>query len=206
MKFTVGQKAFLVGTVGFFSLHFVFHHVDLGRAFGLYKTLTVLAILPIAFNVLTLSIAWRLAKTDDLRLDRGRWALTFVLMLVVALSVRVCSSFDCHGLPAAYLQRRFDREVWARGIPGYGSQRTERQKMLGDVLDTVVAGGTRDRVIEALGPTEDASWEDESDCRMVSYCLGPERESLLGIGFDGEVLVIRFDECGNVSNWYSFTD
>lgn len=100
--------------------------------------------------------------------------------------------------------RTFDSKVWAD--PESENYRrgdiTPRQKMLGDVIGSVVRNGTRENIIAQLGPpiVGRLSGADID----TTYCTGPQRDSFFRI--DDEWLSIWFDEAGHVTRWEIWSD
>ncbi len=98
----------------------------------------------------------------------------------------------------------FDRQVWINPTSSEDTKGdiTPRQKMLGDVIHSIVRNGTREDIITQLGPgTEGRLSGTDVD---TTYCTGTQRDSFFRI--DNEWLSIWFDESGNVTRWEVWSD
>lgn len=95
---------------------------------------------------------------------------------------------------------RFDRAVWqdprsADYVPG---DVTPRQKMLADVVKSVLPGRTRVELEQILGPSLETSYFKSSG-RDLIYVLGPQRDSYFVI--DSEWLLIWLDKDGRFERY-----
>ena len=172
--------------------------------FGLcYHFVAMPAFPVVGLITIAIGILWAGANEPAMRRRNRQWLITSLLVFVASVAVPICKASYCRGLPTGSFAMAFDRQAWAPMPPGF-SEIEDRQKMLADAIKNVVQHGTFDEVRAVLGPTEDASWLDESGGDILSYYMGPARDSVIGI--DGEVLVIHFDENGRVVRWYTFID
>lgn len=197
------QRILTIAATVFFSLHFVSHHFHLGLLGACYHFVAVVAFFPAVFIAVAMAYRWAVDRDETIERRCGLWFGISLLMLFAALSGPVCKLSYCRGLPTGSFAMAFDRQAWAP-MPRGDSSIKDRQKMLADVIKNVVEGSTYEDVRAALGPTEDASWLDESRGDILSYYMGPARDDMIPI--DGEVLVIHFDAEGRVSRWYTFID
>ncbi len=76
---------------------------------------------------------------------------------------------------------------------------TPRQKMLKDVVEKVVLNGSKESILEQLGPSTDTQYF-VSTGRDLVYYLGPELEGYMG-NIDSEWLLIWFGEDGKLSKY-----
>lgn len=186
-----------------FLSHLLSHHVHL----SIFAPVARLAELSGQFSVFAICViaCFIAGSLDDSvnRLLRRSHVVALAFIIAGCLSVAFCRTVRCGKCPTGSFAMDFDPSRWAQAQLG-GSKVADRQKMLGDVVNNVIADSTREQIQSALGPTEDASWLDESGGDILSYYTGPARDSFIPI--DGEVLVIRFDENDRVADWYTFID
>src|SRR3989442_5413416 len=103
-------------------------------------------------------------------------------------------------LPTGSHLERFDRAVWhdprsADYVPG---DVTPRQKMLADVVKSVLPGRTRVELEEILGASLETPYFKSSG-RDLIYVLGPQRDSYFTI--DSEWLLIWLDKDGRFERY-----
>lgn len=147
---------------------------------------------------LTAMGSW-LSKTPAVRTSFRRWTVTLVLLLVAGVGLSGVALRLKRGLPYGSFLRPFDQTTWCNPASSAfaAGDLTPRQKMLGDVVRTVLKPGgraaTREAILAQLGPSEtDAA--DNSSGETLIYRLGPQLDSLFAI--DDDWLLIWFDESG----------
>ena len=98
----------------------------------------------------------------------------------------------------SYLQS-FDSDIWiADDSTVQKSGITDRQKMLGDVVEHVLPGKSRNEIIRLLGLSS-----DDSNQETLNYYLGPTRGDLSGI--HTEFLRVHFDTSAHYKDHSIFT-
>jgi hypothetical protein len=109
------------------------------------------------------------------------------------------------GLPAGSHLLKFDSARWkdATSSMSPGSDISIRQKMLGDVVQTVLPGRSRRELEEMLGPSLDTRYFARSG-RDLIYHLGVERDSLFAV--DSEWLLIWLDGADRFERYKVWTD
>jgi len=103
-------------------------------------------------------------------------------------------------LPSGSYLKPFNSETWIHdnatmmmgGI-------TERQKMLGDVIENILPGKTRNEIIRLLGLSS-----DDSNQKALLYYLGPARGDFFGL--EVEWLIIELDAGGHYQNFSLFRE
>ena len=132
--------------------------------------------------------------------------------VVVSLAGLLCfgsiyglSAYIRGALPSGSHLRKFDRAEWrdprsSAFVPG---DITVRQKMLGDVVSTVLPGRSRGDIEQLLGPSLDTPYFKNTG-RDLIYILGAERGSMFSI--DSEWLLIWFDDSGRLERYEIRTD
>jgi hypothetical protein len=108
-------------------------------------------------------------------------------------------------LPTGSHLRSFDRAGWQdAGSADYvAGDITPRQKMLGDVVESVLPGRSRAELEKILGPSLETAYFRSSG-RDLIYVLGPQRDSYLAI--DSEWLLIWLDKDGRFRRYAIATD
>jgi hypothetical protein len=103
-------------------------------------------------------------------------------------------------LPTGSHLQQFDRSSWQepRSADPVENDITPRQKMLADVVRSVLPGRTRAELEEALGPSLDTLYF-ASTGRDLIYVLGPQRDSFFAI--DSEWLLIWLDKNGRFERY-----
>ena len=76
---------------------------------------------------------------------------------------------------------------------------TERQKMLGDVVENILPGKTRNEIIVLLGLSSDDSYQP-----TLLYFLGPARADFFGV--EVEWLIIHLDSSGHYEKYVVFRE
>ena len=103
-------------------------------------------------------------------------------------------------LPSGSHMLPFDSEVW---IGDHSTESndgiTERQKMLGDVVENILPGKTRNDIIRLLGLSSDDSHQP-----ALLYYLGPARGDFIGV--EVEWLNIYFDPTGHYEKYVVFRE
>lgn len=113
-------------------------------------------------------------------------ALSFTILAGFA-----CAPFMPDFLPSGSHLRPFNSEAWIdeHSMEPKGGI-TERQKMLGDVVDTILPGKSRNEIIRLLGLSS-----DDSNQPALLYYLGPARGDFFGV--EVEWLDITLDSTGH---------
>jgi len=200
------QFAFLTATTMFFSLQFFPHRFTSVLATPLPLLYAMVAFLVLAMIGLfaAISIAlWYLSSDLTRKKFARRWCLAFSASLCCAGGLCVANWLYCRGLPIGSFARRFDRAAWSFSGSSQFVQGdiTERQKMLGDVIQSVVRDRSKAEIVESLGRPEQGFGVRSGE---ISYRTGPERGSLFNI--DSETLIIRLDDRGRATSWRLHTD
>ena len=98
-------------------------------------------------------------------------------------------------LPSGSHLRTFDSEVWISDQSMLAKEGiTERQKMLGDAVENILPGKSRNEIIRLLGLSS-----DDSNQATLNYYLGPLRGDFLEIHI--EFLKIHFDPSGHYEKY-----
>jgi hypothetical protein len=116
-------------------------------------------------------------------------------VLAVTFTVRRAPS-----LPAGSHTRSFDANLWRSENADQASPPaiTERQKMLGDLVDHVLPGRSRQEIETLLGPPSQTT-HFKGTGRDLIYPLGWERGSYITI--DSEWLLIWFDQTAHFTRY-----
>jgi hypothetical protein len=194
----VRRAAVLLGLAGYFALMVVpAWHPSLLRS-GMY--LIYLVSLP--FTLLSLLVAgvwggvgwWR-------RRGEPAWHAWHRSLLIIGVAgfglffaAQIAIRLVDHGLPIGSHTARFDAEVWRAQDPFAkgGSDLTARQKMVGDLVDRVLPGLTRNEIEALLGPSPQTDYLVTTG-RDLMYPLGGSR---IFIPIDDEWLLIWLDTDG----------
>ena len=204
---TESQRILLIGAAIVFGVQFLPHWWTgllvsaIGMFYSLFAMGAFLLSLICAFLML---VAWVSVMDPTTRQQRRQWFFTFGLVSVIAVACTAANAAYARGLPMGSFAKSFDKQVW---IDPQSSEHVEGditpcQKMLGDVIQSIVRNGTRENIIAHLGaPTVGRLSGDDVD---TSYCTGPERVSFMRI--DNEWLSIWFDESGRVTRWEVWSD
>lgn len=183
----------LAALAGYFSLALIVHWWPaVGQSF--ISILYLFSLLLIVGCLLLVAIA---AAVLRLRSD-DRYRPLFVCsvggLLLFGL-VLLLSNLLSRGLPTGSYLRRFDSAIWRMEASSsyVEGDITSRQKMLGDVVDHVLPGQTRQEIERRLGPSLETPYFSESG-RDLIYITGPERDTPFAI--DSEWLLIWLDEHG----------
>ena len=177
-----------------------------GSFFGemFYPLLSVAYFLLSLVAALFALVVWLSGKSPSVRVQMRQWFFTFGLISLIAVACTVASVAYARGLPRGSFTKSFDKNDWAdpQSSEYTKGDITPCQKMLGDVIRSVVRNGTRDEIIAQLGtPIVGRLSGTDVD---TSYCTGPQRDSLFAI--DDEWLSIWFDESGHVTRWEVWSD
>ena len=174
-----------------------FRPVSLAYAISLYWVFPALVAI---FSLYSL-IAWIRAKRSNKELKS-----TVVIGPAISATILllyVCSPYMPKFLPNGSHSQSFDSDLWIaddsilvrNGI-------TNRQKMLGDVIDRVLPGKTKNEIIRHLGLTSEdtnhPSLDDQNQPALVFY-LGPARKDSKGV--QAEYLKVYLDPSGHYLNY-----
>lgn len=166
----------------------------------LYTAIAVFAFGLICLATAVIFVFWLRESDRANRELLGSVCLTFALMAGSAVLLTVVNGLLARGLPTGSFARRFDSQAWIQSPHYVPHDITPRQKMLGDMIRTVVRGGTRQQIEAQLGrPIPGRLTEDD-----WTYETGPQRDSLFP--FDNEWISIWFDESGRVKRWQVWSD
>lgn len=98
-------------------------------------------------------------------------------------------------LPSGSHLQSFDSELWiSENSTEMKEGINERQKMLGDVVENILPGKTRNEIIRELGLSS-----DDSNQPALLYYLGPARADFFGV--EVEWLNIYFDPSGHYEKY-----
>ena len=207
MKWTESQRILLIGATILFGVQLLPHWwTGLGLSFlwGMFYPLFAVAVFLLSLvAALWALVVWLIERYPTVRQDQRQWCFTFGLICVIAVTITAVSVAYARGLPMGSYARTFDSNVWfdpesEKFQPG---DITPRQKMLGDVIGSVVRNGTRENIISQLGPPIVGRLSEVSV--DTTYCTGPQRDFLK---IDNEWLSIWFDESGHVTRWEVWSD
>jgi len=194
---TPSQYVLVALTVAFAGLQFLPHFMTtlVGSWLDLcyWAVGLVLLFITITSAGLTLFVGG-LSSESDIQRVCWSWFLTLTMMIGIT-AVMSLENFTFHrGLPTGSFARRFDQSVWMRdeSSHGAGGDITNRQKMLGDVIRSVVVNGTKESITECLGSPDSGVFSSLNPGLL--YITGPQRDSFFAI--DSEWLLIWFDENG----------
>jgi hypothetical protein len=103
-------------------------------------------------------------------------------------------------LPTGSHLQSFDRAVWhePQSAAYVDGDITPRQKMLADVVKSILPGRTQAELEDILGPSLDTAYF-KSTGRDLIYILGPQRDSYFTI--DSEWLLIWLDKGGRFERY-----
>lgn len=208
MRLNQDQLVLVILVTAFFSLQALPHHftpLHNGGISILYLFLAMLLISTIVVSALIALLGVILARVSTSRAGWQKWFATFVLMLGVAAGLTTCNFAYARGLPVGSYARSFDQQAWAQPASGQhvSGDITIRQKMLGDVIHSIVQGKSKTSILTLLGPSDGSSYFSESG-RDLIYHMGPQRDSFFAI--DSEWLLIWFDSTGRVSRYEIWSD
>lgn len=202
MPLARGQLMVLATAACFFALQFLAHHATrLHSLFSfVYPLLAMLLFLIALVGAFITAIMCVSARDTDSKLLRRNWFATFSIMFVMGVMLSMASAAYARGLPTGSFVSKFDQSIWASESSSQyvRGDITDRQKMLGDVVQQIVANGTKDSIIARLGPSDDSGYFASSG-RDLIYCTGPQRDSPFPI--DDEWLLIWFDPSGQTSGY-----
>ena len=198
----------LLGTAGlFFALQLLPHHFTRlhNSPFGFfYPLLAVLVGLLIMIAGAITFVMWISTRDDESKLQYRNWFATFALMSTAAITLSLSSAAYARGLPTGSFAKDFDQQLWATPSSSeyVNGDITERQKMLGDAVQTIVVNGSKQKIIDTLGQSEGDGYFSSSG-RDLIYCMGPQRDSF---PIDDEWLLIWFDSKGRTTRYEIWAD
>ncbi len=204
---TKSQRILFIGATIVFGVQLLPHWWTglLVSAFGMfYPLFAVGAFLLSLICAFLMLVAWVSVMDPTNREQRRQWFFTFGLISMIAVASTAVNAAYSRGLPIGSFAQPFDKQVW---IDPQSSEHTVGditlcQKMLGDVIQSVVRNGTREGIIAQLG-TPIVGRLSGADVD-ITYCTGPQRNSFFRI--DDEWLSIWFDESGHVTRWEVWSD
>ena len=146
-------------------------------------------------------IAWIIAKRKNK--DLSSPVVIGPTISVTILFLYVCSPFMPTFLPNGSHSQPFDSDLWIAddsilvrdGI-------TNRQKMLGDVIDNILPGRSKNEIIKLLGLFSDSSNHsapNNSNQPTLIFYLGPARRDTMGI--QAEWLKVYLDPSGHFAKY-----
>jgi len=138
-------------------------------------------------------VAWIVAKRRNKTLNSA-----VVIGPTISLTILIlflCAPYLPKFLPSGSHLQPFDSDLWIAddsilvrdGI-------TNRQKMLGDVIDNVLPGKSRNEIISLLGLSS-----DDSNQPTLVYYLGPARRDFMGV--QAEWLKVYLDPSGHFEKY-----
>ena len=96
------------------------------------------------------------------------------------------------GLPSGSYQLKFDDAEWKKPEAyKFTLEISVRERMLGDLIDNVLPGKSREEIEHLLGPSLETPYFQSVDKDLIYY-MGRQRDS--GINIDSEWLLIWLDE------------
>lgn len=160
-------------------------------------SLLLFLVLIVIFNLYSL-IAWVMVKRENK--DLNPVVVIGPTISVTILILYVCSPFMPKFLPNGSYLQSFDSDLWIgddstvlrEGI-------TDRQKMLGDVVENILAGKSRNDIIRLLGLSS-----DDSNQPTLLYYLGPARGDFFGV--EVEWLEVYLDSSGRYQKYEVFRE
>ena len=163
-------------------------------------SLILLSALILILNVYSL-VAWVMAKRRDKDLKSA--VVIGPTISVTILILYVCSPYMPKFLPNGSHSQPFDSESWiADDSTLVRDGITDRQKMLGDVVDNVLPGKSRNEIIKHLGlfsdDTNHSTPDDSNEPTLVFY-LGPARRDSMGA--QAEWLKVYLDPSGHFTKY-----
>lgn len=204
MRFNRLQITLLISLTFFFALQFLPHRstslVTTGAPF-LYLPLAAFLLLMMLLGTALSVLVWIAARNEYSRLNRRNWVITLVLALAIAMGLTAGNYAYTRGLPLGSFARSFDQQDWAASPLSWNGDITERQKMLGDMINKIIINGHRDEIVEELGPSDGGPFDSAE--RDLIYRLGPQRD---GFSIDDEWLLIWLDDQGQVVRYDVWTD
>jgi hypothetical protein len=197
---------------------FTFGATSLYLAFGFYNTLWpyqswfqtisatynlsifVFSALIVILNIYSL-IAWILGKRRNKNLNSA--VIIGPTISVTILFLYVCSPYLPKFLPNGSYSQPFNSELWIADDSLLVNEGiTNRQKMLGDVVDNVLPGKTKNEIIRNLGLFSNDSGHpliDDLNQQTLVFYLGPARRDFKGVS--AEWLRIYLDPSGHFEKY-----
>lgn len=202
MRLKQEQLVLLALVTVFFGLQVLPHQITLLHNSGISFFYLFVAMLLVPTILVCLAIALlgiALTRVPE-RMHWQNWFATFVFMLVAGIVLTICNVACARGLPVGSYVRPFNRQEWAhlasnQYVPG---DMTTRQKMLGDVIHSVVRNKSKASIVALLGRSDGGEYFAESG-RDLIYHMGPQRDSVFAT--DDEWLLIWFDSTDRVSRY-----
>lgn len=94
-------------------------------------------------------------------------------------------------LPSGSFEKKFDKDLWSDSVFVHSNQiYTERQKMVGDLINYILPNKNKASIIDILGTPLKNNIDNSGE--MIIYELGPERDGFMNL--DTEILEIYFDK------------
>lgn len=138
-------------------------------------------------------IAWVLAKKRNKALNPA--AVIGPTISSTLLIIFLCQPYMPRFLPNGSHLQPFDSELWiADDSTVVREGITDRQKMLGDVVENILPGKSRNEIIRLLGLSSDDSHQP-----TLLFYLGPARGDFSGI--EVERLKVHLDPSGNFEKY-----
>ncbi len=207
MRWTDSQRILLIGATIIFGGQFLPHWwtgLTISFFWGMFYPLFGGALFLLSSVAALWELVGRLSeKYPAVREQKRQWCFTFGLISLIAVACTAANAAYARGLPIGSFAQSFDKQVWndPKSSENVVGDITPCQKMLGDVIQSIVRNGTREDIIAQLGPGIEGrlSGADVD----ATYCTGPQRDFLK---FDDEWLSIWFDESGRVTRWEVWSD
>lgn len=179
-------------------IHFLPYHNGFQAAAELSETIFIYFTLFVLLSNLYSVIYFPVAKWKRKRIHPTVIIGPSILMSIIILGLLI--PFMPTVLPSGSHLRAFDSEIWisdASTIVKDGI--TERQKMLGDVVENILPGKPRNEIIRLLGLSSDDSLQP-----TLLFYLGPVRGDNLRI--HSEFLKIHFVPSGHYKKYAVISD
>jgi hypothetical protein len=117
--------------------------------------------------------------------------LSFIILSPLALAAH---RYIPRALPTGSDLKSFDPVIWkSESSTDWNEGISVREKMLKDVVDKILPGKSKKKIVNALGASIETDYFSFFDKDLIYY-LGPERDGLFNI--DSEWLLIWIDEDG----------
>jgi hypothetical protein len=164
------------------------------------------ATLIVFFNGVVITASALLNRKSPSLLGKYKWCSLGLFLgtsasILLFISVTYLGTVH-HPLPSGSYHSDFDSEVWKdvhSADPMQGKMISKREQMLGDVVDHVLLGKTKQQIENLLGPGLDTPYFYESDKDLIYY-LGPERGNWIA-NIDSEWLLIWCDDHGRFGRY-----
>jgi hypothetical protein len=160
-------------------------------------SLILFSALIITFNLYSL-IAWIMAKWRNKDLKSA--VVIGPTISLTILILYICSPYMPTFLPSGSHLQPFDSELWiADDSTVMREGINDRQKMLGDVIENILPGKSRNEIIRLLGLSS-----DDSNQPTLLFYLGPARGDSSGIAV--EWLKVHLGPSGNFEKYEVFRE